>query len=128
MADTVTTKTVFNGTRQVVMHFTNTSDGTGETAVKKVDISTLRLDGGAVPTHIIIDKIMYDVASMRVQLYWDHTSPETIAILQEWGTLDWKQSGGLHDANTGATGSIMLSTLNQSAGDGYDITLYMRII
>ena len=41
MADTVTSQTIQDGERVVVMKFTNVSDGTGESAVKKVDVSAL---------------------------------------------------------------------------------------
>lgn len=127
MADTVTSKTVFSGERKLVMHFTNTSDGTGESNVIKVDKSTLVGPDGTEPSKLVIEKIVYDVASIRVLLTWDQTSDETIAVLQGWGCLDWTKSGGLVGANTGGTGDILLTTANQSSGDGYDITLYMRL-
>ena len=41
MADAVTSQTLFDGDKHVVMKFTNISDGTGESAVKKVDVSAL---------------------------------------------------------------------------------------
>ena len=39
MADTVTSKTIEDGPRTAIMYFTNVSDGTGESAVAKVDVS-----------------------------------------------------------------------------------------
>ena len=44
MADAVTSQTIQDGARHVVMSFTNVSDGTGEAAVKKVDVSALGSD------------------------------------------------------------------------------------
>ena len=41
MADAVTSQIIFDGTRTAVMKFTNISDGTGESAVLKVDVSAL---------------------------------------------------------------------------------------
>ena len=41
MADAVTSQTIVDGERNCVMKFTNVSDGTGESAVKKVDVSAL---------------------------------------------------------------------------------------
>ena len=41
MADTVTSQTIQDGERVAIMKFTNVSDGTGESAVKKVDVSAL---------------------------------------------------------------------------------------
>ena len=44
MADAVTSQTLFDGDKHVVMKFTNISDGSGESAVKKVDVSELNAD------------------------------------------------------------------------------------
>ncbi len=41
MADAVTSQTIQDGERTAVLRFTNVSDGTGESAVKKVDVSAL---------------------------------------------------------------------------------------
>ena len=41
MADAVTSQTIQDGARKAVLKFTNASDGTGESAVKKVDVSAL---------------------------------------------------------------------------------------
>lgn len=129
MADAVTTKTVFESPNRLVVHLTNDSDGTGESGVTKVDKSTHTGPNGLEPTHLAIDKIVYDVSSMKVALAWDHTADETIAILQGDGCIDFSR-GGRHayliDSNSGATGDIILTTENQASGDGYDITLHLR--
>ena len=39
MADAVTSQTLVDNDKTLVMKFTNISDGTGESAVKKVDVS-----------------------------------------------------------------------------------------
>ena len=39
MADTVTSQTILNTPYRLVMKFTNVSDGSGESAVNKVDVS-----------------------------------------------------------------------------------------
>jgi len=54
MADAVTSQVVFDGTRTAVMKFTNISDGTGETAVLKVDVSALSGFQGASCTGVNI--------------------------------------------------------------------------
>lgn len=129
MADTVTTKTLFNSPRKLVVNITNLSDGTGESNVVKVDKSAFTGPNGSEPTKLVIEKIVYDVSSMRVLLTWDQTSDETIAVLQGDGTIDWYKSGkhgGNVGANTGGTGDILLTTANHAVGDGYNITLYLR--
>ena len=46
MADAVTSQTIQDGDRIAVMKFTNISDGSGESAVTKVDVSALRAESG----------------------------------------------------------------------------------
>jgi hypothetical protein len=41
MADAVTSQTIQDGEKTAIVKFTNVSDGTGESAVKKVDVSAL---------------------------------------------------------------------------------------
>lgn len=126
MADAVTTTTVFNGSKKLVVHLTNVSDGTGESGVVKVDKSTFTGPNGLEPTDFVFEKIEYDVSSMRVLITLDRTTDQTVAVLQGQGFLDWTKSGGLLKASTGDTGDILLTTANHAAGDGYDITLYLR--
>ena len=129
MADTVTTKTLYNSPSKLVVQLTNLSDGTGESNVVKVDKSTFTGLNGAEPTKLTIEKIVYDVSSMRVKLTWDQTTDETIAVLQGDGQIDWYKNGRSArnvGSNTGGTGDILLTTANQSVGDGYDITLYLH--
>ena len=53
MADAVTSQTIIDGQKTVVMKFTNISDGTGESAVTKVDVSALAaLPDGDFETHL----------------------------------------------------------------------------
>ena len=128
MADTVDTKVVFAGTRHYVVKLTNISDGTGESAVTKVDMSTLTGPNGEAPTKISIEKIEYQVDGMQVRLFWDATVDDEIAVLAGQGIFDWTCTGGLHDPqSSGATGDIKLTTNGHTAGDGYDITLYLKL-
>ena len=41
MADAVTVTTVEDGPKRAIFYLTNTSDGTGEAAVTKIDVSAL---------------------------------------------------------------------------------------
>jgi len=126
MADTVTTTTVFNGDRKLVVHLTNVSDGTGESNVVKVDKSAFTGPNGLEPTNFVLEKVEYDVSSMRVLLTLDRTTDQTLVVLQGQGVMDFTKSGGLLKASAGDTGDILLTTANHAAGDGYDITLYLR--
>ena len=48
MADAVTSQTIIDGERNCVMKFTNVSDGTGESAVAKVDVSALASNAAGI--------------------------------------------------------------------------------
>lgn len=75
MADAVATQTLVDGPKYAVMKFTNVSDGTGENAVTKVDVSSLdnSADGDAC-TGVVIERIWWQCIGMKVQILWDASS------------------------------------------------------
>ena len=130
MADAVTSQTLFDGDKHVVMKFTNISDGTGESAVKKVDVSALNSDiYGNTCSSVAIEKIWWQCIGMKVQLFFDATSDAFIIELGEnqSGHHDYSEFGGLsNNAGSGKTGDIDFTTVGHSSADTYTITLKMR--
>lgn len=129
MADTVATQTLFQGDKVLVMKFTNASDGTGESAVKKVDVATLATYQGKACTAVQIDKIYAMTHGMEVRLLWEATANGTILTIPQnvMQTMDFDQFGGLdNNTTTGKTGNILFTTLDASSGDTYTIILVMR--
>lgn len=123
MADAVSSQTLIDGPRNTVMKFTSTSDGTGEAAVLKVDVSAL----SGAPSKVTIDKIWYNVTGMVARLLWDATTDVTILDLQGDGCIDCSAFGGLYNnAGAGVTGDIMLTTVGHTSGDSYSIILEMH--
>ena len=123
MADAVTSQTLVDGDRNVVMKFTNISDGTGEAAVLKVDVSTL----SGAPDSVKIERIDYDIFGMAVNILWDATTDVTGIVLANHGTLDFCEFGGLiNNAGAGKTGDILFTTIGHSANDTYSIVLHMK--
>jgi hypothetical protein len=60
MADAVTTTTMQDGPKKAIIYCTNTSDGSGEAAVVKVDVSELSsLQDGTACTGVHIEKITF---------------------------------------------------------------------
>ena len=61
MADAVTSQTLSDGPRVAVMKFTNISDGSGESAVAKVDVSALSAEPGTdrACSEVKIQQIFY---------------------------------------------------------------------
>ena len=130
MADAVTSQTLFDGDKHVVMKFTNISDGTGESAVKKVDVSALESDiNGNTCTSVAIEKIWWQCIGMKVRMFFDATSDAFIIELGEnqSGHHDYSEFGGLkNNAGSGKTGDIDFTTVGHSSADTYTITLKMR--
>jgi hypothetical protein len=128
MVDTVNTQVVFNGNRRYTVHLTNESDGTGESAVTKVDISTLTDGAGVAATYFTVDLIEYSVWGFDyATLEWDATVNDEIAVLFGQGVIDWVAFGGKTDPqSSGSTGDLVLTTNGGASGSGYDITLHIR--
>jgi len=129
MADTVATQTLFQGDKVLVMKFTNASDGTGESAVTKVDVSTLASYQGKPCVAVQIDRIYGLTHGMEVRLLWGASTNVTIMTVPQnvMQTMNFDDFGGLdNNAGTGKTGNILFTTLDASAGDAYTIILVMR--
>ena len=130
MADAVTSQTLFDGDKHVVMKFTNISDGTGESAVKKVDVSALESDiNGNTCTSVAIEKIWWQCIGMKVRMLFDATSDKFIIEFGEIqsGYHDYSEFGGIkNNAGSGKTGDIDFTTVGHSSADTYTIILKMR--
>ena len=141
MADAVTSKVILDSKTHYVIHLTNVSDGTGESAVVKVDKSAIGVSyDGAEANSLDIERIEYSCQGFTyIRLHWDHTTDDTITVLNGNGNgvLDFMgspqqfngyvQPSGLPDPRTaGETGDILLTTVGHSANDTYAITLFCR--
>ena len=92
MADAVTSQTIVDGEKTVVQKFTNISDGTGESAVVKVDVSALAASQlGKTCTGVTIEKIWWQCIGMKTRLFFDATSDAFIIELGE-------NQSGYHDS------------------------------
>lgn len=142
-ADTVTTRVIKNGRFQYFVHFTNTSDGTGENNVVKVDKSTLIDSLGDEPSSLDIEQVSWAIKGFTsVRISWDHTTDDRALVLSEGiGHLDFRgwtdgrstpdilgQFGDLRltdPRSAGGTGDILFTAVDASSGDNYDITLVL---
>jgi len=129
MADAVGSQTLFDGERKAIMKFTNTSDGTGETNVVKVNPATLSSsNAGGVCDRVTITKITALTHGMEVQLKWKASTPVVIETIPQNNSYqqDFENIGGLtNNAGTGVDGAITFTTLDASAGDTYTVVLEM---
>ena len=130
MADAVTSQTLIDGGKQVVMKFTNVSDGTGEAAVVKVDVSALEASvDGDTCTGVVIERIWWQCIGMKVKILFDATTDAFCIELGEnqSGDHDYTAFGGLtNNAGSGKTGDINFTTVGHTSADTYTIILYMR--
>lgn len=120
MADAVTSQTLVSGVKNLVMKFTNISDGTGEAAVKKVDVAD---------TQLKIMKVHYLTFGMGVDILWDADTDVIALHIPEGqaGTLDFTCFGGIqNNGGTGVTGDINFTTLGHTLADRYTIVLEMQ--
>lgn len=120
MADAVTSQTLFTGLRKATMAFTNLSDGTGEAAVTKVDISALP----GAPSSVRIERVQFACVGMSVAVLFDHDVDDKVLELADTGTFCFKEIGGLKDpASAGGTGDILFTTTGHTLGDSYTVVL-----
>jgi len=129
MADAVTSQTIIDGERNCVMKFTNVSDGTGESAVVKVDVSALTANSeGTSCSEVRVMRISHAIVGMSVQLFLNASTNVLLVELAESsnGHMDFKDFGGLpNNAGSGKDGDILFTTKGHSSGDTYSITLEM---
>lgn len=128
MADAVTSQTLFDGAKRAIMKFTNISDGTGESAVLKVDVSALTSYNGALCSSVSIERIEAVTIGMGVDILWDATTDALCTTLGQdsFFTFDFTRFSGLtNNAGAGKTGDVMFTTIGASAGDRYTIVLEM---
>ena len=136
MADAVTSQTIVDTDKRAVIKLTNISDGTGESSVKKVDVSALnaRSADSATCSRVTIDQVWYDVGGLRAALEFDATSNVVALVLggsaaagPVSGYFDFRNFGGIkNNAGSGITGDIDLTTHGHTNHDHYTITLELR--
>lgn len=124
MTDAVTTRTLFSNSKRAAFVFNNLSDGTGEAAVTKIDISTLV----GAPSTVKITRVSGNTVGMAVTVLFDHDTDDTALILQGEFDLDFRPWGGLRDpASSATTGDIKFTTTGHSNLDSYCICMEVEL-
>ena len=130
MADAVTSQTIQDGEKTAIMKFTNVSDGTGESAVKKVDVSALTTNSaGESCTSVSVARIYWATRGMGVNLEFDATSNVLLTGLPSDSTGDEYYdlfTGIPNNAGSGVTGDIDFTTVGHSSGATYSIILVLN--
>jgi hypothetical protein len=127
MADAVASQTIQDGERLAILKFTNISDGTGEAAVVKVDVSTLEPDHlGHACTGVKINKIWAQTQGMGIDILWVADANVVIETVPQNAMYKMKydEFGGLpNNAGTGKTGDVAFTTVGHTAADRYTVIL-----
>lgn len=118
MADTVKARTVNQTVHKSIFVFSSASDGTGESNVTKIDISTLP----GAPSKVKITKLEFSVEGMSLEIKFNRTSGGDVAILNGSGCIKEE----IEDKGAGLTGDIVFNTLNAAAGAGYTVLLEIQ--
>jgi len=134
MADLVTSTVLENGNDRWAYSFTNLSDGTGESAVTKVDGSSSGplgvVIGGATlypGIHIKITEIRFQVTDMSLEILWDANADQMAVTLSPGAdTLDFTRVGGIFIpiGLAGATGKILFTTIQPQINSSYSVIMY----
>jgi hypothetical protein len=131
MADAVANQTIQDGPKTAIFRFTNVSDGTGESAVVKVDASALASDPVTKEacTSVSIECIWYTTVGMGVKILFDATADVLAWQLREDDsrTIDFRDFSGVpNNAGAGKTGDIAFTTVGAGVGDVYVVVLQVR--
>ncbi len=130
MADAVTSQTLVDGQKTAIFKFTNISDGSGEDAVKKVDVSALSSNqSGQACTGATIEKMWWQCNGMKVKILFDASTDDFCIELGEnqSGHHDYTTFGGLvNPASSGSTGDIMFTTVGHTSADTYTVIMQVR--
>jgi hypothetical protein len=135
MADAVRSQVIADGAKNYIVHLTNVSDGTGESNVIKVDISTMFIPFSCAFPRLILLKYDASTFNMGVVVSWEATENVPVILFPPsyHDSQDYTEIGGIpNNAGDGKTGNIVLSTLGIDGtsstinGSRYDVTLWLR--
>jgi hypothetical protein len=131
MADAVATQTIQEDGKTAIFRFTNVSDGSGESAVNKIDVSGLNTDPmtGKSCTSVTLQCIWYSTVGMGVKIFFDASTNVLAWELRadDARTIDFTNFTGIpNNAGSGKTGDILFTTVGHSSGDVYNVVLQVK--
>ena len=133
MVDSVTTQVISNNGLRYEVIFTNVSDGTGESSVRKVDLSNLKYIGtDHPPSALDVEHIEANIDGFEsVTLAWDRNPSDIkIAVLPKGQTLLYfnRYLPDPQRKQQGSTGDIILTTNGSATSqDAYVIKVRFRL-
>lgn len=137
MAETCVVNTEANGYRNVVLRCTFLSaDGSGITNQKIYDATATGPygvnRGGQLfypGVHTAVVGLDYDAQDLKLRIQWEASANQDIMVLSNAPEdFRFERIGGIRvpSALTGATGSILVSTVNQAPQSTFTFLIYLR--
>lgn len=135
MADVATVTVETNNARNVILRVALLSDGSGVALQKIFDAASATFANTVAGqaflpgVHTTIVGMDFDVQDQKFALYWEAGAN---ALIGAWGSspesFDWKEIGGIRvpAGLAGATGSILLSTIDPMPDSTLSIILKLR--
>jgi len=120
MANVITSQTIVDGSRNVVLKWHVAGDGTGEeTDTVVVDVSALT----PAATQMKVTELEASLIGCSAVLEFDATTDQPIVALPEGeNVFDYRDIGGIPDPlATGTTGDITITSTGLGAGDSITI-------
>ena len=131
MADTVTTRVLSNTGIRYDVVLSCVSDGTGESAVKKIDLTDIEMPGqpGLNPSSLALEKVEANINGFTsVTLLWDRDPSNEVIVDLPAGQTELCLKSRMIDQKHGqaSTGDILLTSTGASSGDSYIIHLRFK--
>ena len=80
-------------------------------------------------THLTLVGLDYDIQDLKLRLQWGATvNQDILALGNAPEDFDWTKFGGIRVPSTlaGATGQILITTVNQAPNSTFALVLYLR--
>lgn len=136
MAENCVVNVEQNGYRNVILRCTLLSDGSGITNQKIYDATATGPYGvnraGQIfypGVHTAVVALDYDAQDLKLLIQWEATVNANIfALSNAPEDFDFRNFGGIRVPSSlaGATGSILVSTVNQAPNSTFSFVLYLR--
>ena len=126
---TATTRVLRDDDDHYIVQYTHVSDEAIESAVTKLDASTV-----FAGSKYFVEEIWWSTAGLRVHIHWVATTPVLLITcgskdIGHVGHLDFSSFGGIPRPDTaGSTGDLTFTTQNPDTSDTYLIILKCRKI
>lgn len=136
MAETCSVNVEANGYRNVILRCTLLSDGSGITNQKIYDATSTGNYGVSKfgqmfypGVHTTVVGLDYDAQDLKLLIQWEATTNQNIMVLSNAPEdFRFERFGGIRvpAGLAGATGSILVSTVNQAPQSTFSFILYLR--